>query len=178
MRLMLGLLAMMVSGCGPRAQQDAAAAPVPPPPVVAAPDNRTPTATLKVPTPVAAEPVVSPMLLEVMPLAGKSEDEVAALLGPPSACKDIHRARLCTYGPHDDEVLFKRGKADMITVQAMDAVAFNAEALDALGLARVAPDHADAHAIRWESIPGLVEVAVFPDAGGSVDFAYVKVGEH
>ena len=116
--------------------------------------------------------------MEVRQLVGKSEEEIAALLGPPVACADIHRARLCKYGPHEDEVLFVRGKADMITVQGMDAVAFNADALDALGLERATPDHADAHAIRWESIPGLVEVAVFPGAGDSVGYAYVKVGKH
>ena len=179
MRLIPGLLMVVLSGCSPGAQQDeSAAAPVQPPAAVAAPALRAPPPPAEVSARAAEEPVTAVVVMEVMPLVNKSEDEVAALLGLPTACKDIHRARLCTYGPHEDEVLFVRGKADMITVQGMDAVAFNADALDALGLGRVAPDHADTHAIRWESIPGLVEVAVFPGAGGSVEYAYVKVGKH
>ncbi len=116
--------------------------------------------------------------MDVMQVAGRTEEEVAALLGAPASCSDIHRARMCRYGPHEDEVLFVRGKSDMITVKGMDAVAFDAGALDALGLAPATPDHAGEYALRWESLPGLVEVAVFPGAGNSVGYAYVKVGKH
>lgn len=127
--------------------------------------------------PPPATPVVG-VVLDVMQVVAKSEAEAAALLGQPVSCADIHRARLCTYGPDGDEVMFVRGKADMITVQGMDAVAFSAEALQALGLAAATPDHADEHTIRWESIPGLVEVAVFAGTDASVAYAYVKVGKH
>lgn len=116
--------------------------------------------------------------MDVMQVVGKTEAEVAVLLGQPASCADIHRARLCKYGPHEDEVMFVRDKANMITVQWMDAVAFDAGALDALGLAPAKPDHADEHGIRWESIPGLQEVAVFPGPGNSVAFAYVSIGKH
>jgi len=116
--------------------------------------------------------------MDVMQVVGKSEAEVSVLLGQPASCADIHRARLCKYGPHEDEVMFVRDKASMITVQGMDAVAFGADALAALGLAPARPDHADEHAIRWQSIPGLHEVAVFPVRGNSVDFVYVDVGKH
>jgi hypothetical protein len=187
MRLMLVLLAVVVCGCSAETQQhEASAAPAQPPVALVAAAEGTPQAPVDVtvaapvqaPAPTADEPITTTLVMEVMPLAGKSEDEVAALLGAPVACAEFHRKRLCRYGPHEDEVLFVRGKADMITVQGMDAVPFNADALDALGLARITPDHADAHTIRWESIPGLVEVAVFPNAGGSVEYAYVKVGKH
>ena len=116
--------------------------------------------------------------MDVMQVVGKSEAEVSVLLGQPASCADIHRARLCKYGPHEDEVMFVRDKASMITVQGMDAVAFGADALDALGLAPARPDHADEHGIRWQSLPGLQEVAVFPGPGNSVDFVYVDVGKH
>jgi len=179
MRLMVGLLAAVLSGCSPGAQQsELPVAQAQPAATVVAPAERTLAAPVEAPTQPGEEAVISEVVMEVRQLVGKSEEEIAALLGPPVACADIHRARLCKYGPHEDEVLFVRGKADMITVQGMDAVAFNADALDALGLERATPDHADAHAIRWESIPGLVEVAVFPGAGDSVGYAYVKVGKH
>ena len=116
--------------------------------------------------------------MDVMQVVGKSEAEASVLLGQPASCADIHRARLCKYGPHEDEVMFVRDKASMITVQGMDAVAFGADALDALGLATAEPDSADEHGIRWQSLPGLQEVAVFPGPGNSVDFVYVDVGKH
>lgn len=116
--------------------------------------------------------------MDVMQVVGKSEAEVAALLGQPGSCEDIHRARLCRYPPRGDEVMFVRGGADMITVQAMGAVAFDEHALHALGLAPASPDHRDEDAIRWESLPGLHEVTVFAAPGNRVRYAYVKVGTH
>lgn len=121
---------------------------------------------------------VGTVVMDVLQVVGKTEAEVASVLGEPVACADIHRARLCRYGAHEDEVMFVRDKADMITVQGMDGVAFGAAALGALGLPATAPSHADEHAIRWDSLPGLVEVAVFPGPGDAVGYAYVKVGKH
>ena len=138
--------------------------------------HQTPPARQDAPAP--PEALAATPVMDVMQLVGRTEAEVAGLLGQPATCADIHRARLCTYGPHGSEVMFVRDKADMITVQGMGAVAFDAGALGALGLRPVGPDHADEHTIRWESIPGLVEVAVFPGPGNTVGFAYVKVGKH
>lgn len=167
MRLMGCLLFLGLAGCNGGEPQSAPARPVSSPQPVAA-----------VMAPVRLELPPANVVMEVMQVVGKSEAEVSALLGRPSSCEDIHRARLCRYPPDEDEVMFVAGKADMITVQQMDAVAFNADALDALGLGPVEPDHSNEHAIRWESIPELEEVTVFPGQGGSVDYAYVKVGKH
>ena len=128
--------------------------------------------------PVVPEPPVADVVMDVMRVVGRPESEVAALLGEPSSCEQVHRARWCKYPPHQDEVMFVAGKADMVTVRAMGAVAFNESALGSLGLAPAAPDQADPYAIRWQSLPGLEEVTVFPGPGGFVDYAYVKVGRH
>ncbi len=112
--------------------------------------------------------------MDVMQVVGQTEAEVAALLGQPASCEDIHRARLCEYPPDEHEVMFVAGKADMITVRGMGAVGFNEAALVALGLTATRPDHSDKHAIGWESIPDLEAVTVFPGQGNVVDYAYVK----
>jgi len=116
--------------------------------------------------------------MDVRQVVGRSEAEVATLLGAPVSCEQVHRARWCKYPPHQDEVMFVAGKADMISVHGMDAVTFNEGALNALGLAPAPPDHSSETAIRWQSIPGLEEVTVFAGPGDSIDYAYVKVGRH
>lgn len=165
------LLFVALGGCADRAEQSVRD------PAVAASAAR-PTA----PDPVSiAEPAMKPastVVMDVMQLVGKSESDVAALLGQPTGCEDIHRARMCRYRPHGNEVMFVAGKADMITVLGMADVPFDEHALVALGFAPVSPDHADADGIRWESLPGLEELTVFPAADNTVRYAYVKVGRH
>lgn len=175
MRLAVGLLCLVVVGCGDREP--------PAPAPEAAPDEST--AATASPATAGAIPASAPLatpavelVMDVMQVVGTSEAEVSALLGVPASCEDIHRARLCKYPPDLDEVMFVAGKADMITVQGMDAIAFNEHALEALGLGPAKPDHANEHAIRWESVAGLEEVTVFPGTGNSVRYAYVKVGRH
>lgn len=167
LRAIAGLLLLALAGC-----RDDAQPPAPIAPAVASP------AAAMIAAPVALEPPAVEVVMDVMHVVGKSEEEVAALLGAPTSCEKVHRARWCRYPPDQDEVMFVAGKADMITVRGMGAVAFSEAALDALGLAPATPDHSDQYAIRWQSIPDLEEVSVFPGPGNWVDYAYVKVGRH
>ena len=182
MRSIAGLLLVGLAGCSQGEQQPSAPAdPAEARATVLAPVPRKTSARMETPAqleaPAPPEAPAVNVVMDVMQVVGKTEAEVSVLLGPPASCADIHRARLCKYGPHENEVMFVRDKASMITVQAMDAVAFDAIALVALGLAPATPYHADEHGIRWQSIPGLQEVAIFPGPGNSVDFAYVSVGK-
>ncbi len=174
MRWLAGLLLLGLAGCSDRAQQ-----PVPGPPAAASRAVALSSASgaVAVAEPVPVEAPAAKLVMDVMQVVGKSEAEVAALLGEPASCEAIHRARMCSY-PRGDEVMFVAGKADMITVQRMGEVRFDEAALVALGLAPAKPDHADEDGIRWESLPGLHEVTLFPGPGNSVRYAYVKVGSH
>ena len=167
MRPITGLLVLALAGCSDDAQPPGAVAP-------AAASQ----AAASIPAPVPLEPAAIELVMDVMQVVGRSEAEVAAVLGAPASCEKVHRARWCKYPPHQDEVMFVAGKADMISVHGMGAVAFNQDALDALGLAPATPDHSSETAIRWESISGLEEVTVFAGPGNSIDYAYVKVGRH
>ena len=167
MRPLIGLLVLALAGCSDDAQPPAAVAP-------AAASQ----AAASIPAPVPLEPPAIELVMDVMQVVGRSEAEVAAVLGAPTSCEKVHRARWCKYPPHQDEIMFVAGRADMISVHGMGAVAFNEEALHALGLAPATPDHSDEYAIRWQSIPDLEEVSVFPGPGNAVDYAYVKVGRH
>lgn len=170
MRLMAGLLLLSLAGCSEPGQ-----APVPNTPAAS---SRTPVAAPPAPAPAPREMPAARVVMDVMLVVGKTEAEVSALIGPPATCEDIHRARMCRYSPNEHEVMFVAGKADMVTVRGMGAVPFNADALGALGIEPASPDHADEHALGWQSIPGLEEITVFPGQGGSVDYVYVKAGKH
>lgn len=167
MRLMVGLLSVVLAGCGDREVE----------PLDATPDAPS-RALVAVPPSPAPEVAVVSVVMDVMKVVGRSEDAVSGLLGPPVSCEDIHRARLCTYPPDGNEVMFVAGKADMITVRNMGAVAFDEDALAALGLGSARPDESSERAIRWMSMPDLEEVTVFAGDGQYVRYAYVKVGKH
>lgn len=167
MRLMVGLLSMVLAGCGDREVE----------PLAGTPDASS-RALAAVPASVAPEVTVVSVVMDVMQVVGRSEDEVSGLLGPPASCEDIHRARLCTYPPNGNEVMFVADKADMITVHNLGAVAFDEDALAALGLEPARPDESSERAIRWVSMPDLEEVTVFAGDGQYVRYAYVKVGKH
>ncbi|MDQ3287451.1 MAG: hypothetical protein M3Q42_04175 [Pseudomonadota bacterium] len=167
MRCAAGMLLMMLVGCGDHGERDAT--PVNAPPA---------TAPIIAPEPLPLPKPAPSLVLDVTEVTGESEAGVAMLLGEPESCEDIHRARLCRYPPHGNEVMFVAGKADMITVHGMDAVAFDEHALRALGFAAAAPAHRNDRAIRWETIEGLQEVAVFAAPDGTVEYGYVKVGRH
>lgn len=176
MRVFAGLVLLAMAGCG-----DRAAVPVVEPPAVSSEAMVASPAAQSAPTlpQAVAAPVAAPMVvMDVMKAVGRPEDGISDLLGPPDACEDIHRARLCRYPPHGNEVMFVAGKADMITVHNMGAVAFDEGALAALGLEPAQPDDSSERAIRWTSLADLEEVTVFAGDGGYVRYAYVKVGSH
>lgn len=172
MRVFAGLLLVVLSGCGDRDVEPVAKPPATSSGAIAAVQAPPESA------PAQPQAAAVSLVMDVMQVVGRSEDEVSGLLGPADACEDIHRARLCRYPPHGNEVMFVAAKADMITVHNMGAVAFNEDALDALGLESTKPDDSNERAIRWESIPDLEEVTVFAGDGEFVRYAYVKVGRH
>ena len=112
-------------------------------------------------------------IVYVQKVAGKSQAEVAALLGAPTSCEVIKQGKKCSYAPGETDVVFISGKADWITIEGLDLAPYSDAALPFLGVERTAPAFANENVMRWGTIPGLLEVSIFPAQTG-VDYAYIK----
>lgn len=117
-------------------------------------------------------PKTSPVV-NIPGIAGKAEEQVAAALGEPNSCENIKQGKKCFYQPGDTEVVFISGKADWITIKALDSAPYSEDALPLLGLKKASASFSNDFVMRWSAVPGLLEVSIFP-AHGHVDYAYIK----
>lgn len=116
-----------------------------------------------------AEPIV-----DVSKIAGKTAVEVTKVLGKPSGQEKTKYGPKILYKGGKIEVVFIGGKADWLTVSGMESVPFTANAIEALGLKAAAPTFKNDFVMRWEPHRDYHSVSIF-NAGGQVDYAYVKV---
>ncbi|HZH43385.1 MAG TPA: hypothetical protein VEY50_04820 [Lysobacter sp.] len=156
------LVSLFIAGCG---GQSIAPAPTAGP---AAADTQ----VLPAPAPEPATPAVS-AIVNVPEIAGKSQKDVAAILGEPTSCETVTQGKKCFYKPGETEIVFISGKADWITVEALDSAPYSEEALPLLGIDKVTATLSNENTVRWETIPGVLEVSIFPGQTG-VDYAYIK----
>lgn len=112
-------------------------------------------------------------MFDIPSIAGKVEEQVAAALGEPNSCENIKQGKKCFYQPGETEVVFISGKADWITINALDNAPYSEDALPLLGLEKASASFSNNFVTRWSEIPGLLEVSIFP-AQGHVDYAYIK----
>ncbi len=113
-------------------------------------------------------------VIDITQIAGKTKEEVAAVLGAPDSVSAAKGGEKAHYAKGDTEIVFVRGKADWITVSALSAVPFTPKAIAALGLKETPPSFANSHVLRWKTLPGLLEVAIFPGKT-NCDYAYIEV---
>jgi len=154
---------LFVAACG---GQSTAPAPVATPAPATTPPTQSTPAQAPAPAPVSA-------IVDVPEIAGKSQKDVAALLGDPTSCETVKKGEKCFFKPGETEIVFISGKADWITVEALDSAPYSEDVLPMLGLEKTTAVLSNGNTIRWETIPGLLEVSVFPAQSG-VDYAYIK----
>ena len=118
------------------------------------------------------------VVVDIKALAGSSPAEVAGILGAPSKTATTKVSGRSfpqhTYKSGRIEVVFIEGVADLITVYRLEELPFSAAALEQLGLESRSPTFSNQFVKRWNNIPGIRELSLFPD-GGRVDYAYVVV---
>ncbi len=151
---------LFIAACGGQSTAPAPVAAASVPPAQATPISTPP------PTPAAA-------IVDVPKIAGKTQKEVATVLGEPTTCETAKQGKKCFFTPGETEIVFISGKADWITVEALDTAPYSEEILPLLGLEKVTAVLSNESTMRWETIPGLLEVSIFPAQSG-VDYAYIK----
>lgn len=113
-------------------------------------------------------------VIDITQIAGKTKEEVAAVLGSPDSVSKVKGGEQVHYAKGDTEIVFVSGKADWITISALRDVPFGPKALESLGLKEAPPSFGNAHVLRWKTFPGLLEVAIFPGQK-NCDYAYIEV---
>lgn len=161
---------LLVAACGD--QSTAPAAPAIPAPADTAPTQPITATTPEAPAPAPPVPVVS-TIVNVPDIAGRSKDEVANVLGDPVSCENVKQGTKCLFTPGDTEIVFISGKADWITVEGLDSAPYSEEVLPLLGIAKTRAALSSDYTMRWDDIPGFLEISFFPGQTG-VDYAYIK----
>lgn len=165
---MLRLIAMtavslLIAGCG--RHPPATAVDATPTSATAPPDGA--------PARQAANPQALLPIVDVPRIAGKSPAEVSAVLGNPTSCETIKQGQKCFFDTGGTEVVFIAGKADWITVEALDDAPYSADALPLLGFEKTNPSFSDENVMRWNNVHGFREISIFP-LQSSIDYAYIK----
>lgn len=112
-------------------------------------------------------------VVDIPMIAGKTPAEVATVLGQPSSCGNVKQGKKCIYRLGKTEIVFISGKADWITVNALSDAPYSKNALPFLGLETSSPSFANNYVMRWDGVPNLLEVNIFPSQG-HVFYAYIK----
>jgi hypothetical protein len=112
--------------------------------------------------------------VDIPKIAGQSMTQVAEQLKAKPTCAKNKRGTKCDYNDGRIEVVYINGKADWITVNSLEQIPFTETAIARLGFAQRAPSFRSPMVMRWNGLPGVVEVSVFKGQTGS-DYAYIKV---
>lgn len=113
-------------------------------------------------------------VVDVPAIAGKTKDEVSKILGEPDSTSTVKDGEKAHYAKGDTEIVFIAGKADWITVSGLGSLPFSPATLEALGFKAIPPSFKNANIIRWKSVPGILEVSLFPGQK-NCDYAYIVV---
>jgi hypothetical protein len=114
------------------------------------------------------------ILIDLPGIIGKSESAVAEMVGQPTKCTSTKHGRKCIYEKAETEIVFIKGKADWITVEGIDTLPFNKNALSSIGIKAQAPSYINDFTMRWEYLQGVRSISLF-GVGSNADYLYIKV---
>lgn len=100
-------------------------------------------------------------LFRIAEVAGKTEAEIAAVLGPPWNCESSHYSRRCSYAPGSTEIVYIDGRADWLTVTALGESPLDDQLLMRVGLKAAKPASSSDEERIWTDLPNLREVRAF-----------------
>ncbi len=129
------------------------------------------------------EPIV---ILDIKNIINKSIPELEAVWGKAEKtetvdgypCKKSKCKRLF-FDNEKYEVIFKKGKADRITIYKRGTyLEMNSGLIQSLGLKKVPPSFSDpSTVVRWNNVDGINEVSFFNNGYDKVDYILIQVTE-
>jgi hypothetical protein len=109
-------------------------------------------------------------VVDVTKIAGQSMKQVGEQLKATATCAKNKRGTKCDYNDGRIEIVYIDGKADCITVNSLKQVPFTDTTIARLGFSQKAPSFRSPVVMRWNGLPGVVEVSIFKGQTGS-DYA-------
>ncbi|OFA09050.1 hypothetical protein DUPY_02920 [Duganella phyllosphaerae] len=100
--------------------------------------------------------------------------QVDDLLKAKPTCVRNKRGTKCAYNDGRIEITFINGKADWITVNGLEQIPFTDAGIVRLGFSEKSPAFRSPVVMRWNGLPGVLEVSMFKGQTGT-DYAYIKV---
>lgn len=126
--------------------------------------------------PAFSEGEKTPVIVDLGAIAGKSEAEVAKVLGTPSESDVTKYGPKRFYREGAVEIVFIDGKADWITIETEKVdVPFSADAIQYLGMERRGTDVRNANAIQWGKHVPYLSITANGSSSTGVSWFYVKV---
>lgn len=113
-------------------------------------------------------------VVDVPQIAGQTMKQVGEQLKVTPTCAKNKRGTKCAYNDGRIEIVYIDGKADWITVNGLEQVSFTAAGIVQLGFSQKSPSFNAPMVMRWNGLPGVLEVSMFKGQAGT-DYAYVKV---
>lgn len=107
-------------------------------------------------------------------IAGQSMKQVSELLSAKPTCAKNKRGTKCDYRDGRIEIIFIDGKANWITVNGLEQIPFTDAGIARLGFIEKSPAFRSPMVMRWNGLPGVLEVSMFKGQTGT-DYAYIKV---
>lgn len=111
---------------------------------------------------------------EYQKMAGKTKAETLTLLGEPTFCLKAKSSLHCAFRDGDISVEFIDGTVDEVTVKgSLSEAAYSKDTLAMLGLPVKEATFSNKSVMRWDNIPGLLQVTLHSE-GSNVSFAAIK----
>lgn len=120
------------------------------------------------------DPASDAPLLRIDQVAGRSEAEVAAVLGPAESCETSLYSRRCRYAPGSAEIVYIDGRADWFTVWLPGDAPLDDAVLARIGRQPKPATRASDEERVWTGLAGLREVRAVGEPG-RVEFLRIKV---
>lgn len=122
----------------------------------------------------AAQAEDKSLIIDVPALAHASQAHVEQVLGQAEFCRKAKYGLSCRFAAHGIEIVFANDQAERMTINELGDIPYDPAAITHFGLKTQEPDVSSEELIRWDRIPGIAEVTLFPNKD-KIDYALITL---